>query len=89
MVEELHPYQVHELYLSFSANENTYIDISETIALKIKGLQCHVSQLGPDAKWLDRIYERSAAKAQEAKEKKGLTMQYAEAFRRIKLYVPD
>lgn len=89
LVEELLPYQVHELYLSFSANENTYIDISETIELKIKGLQCHVSQLGTEATWFEWIYERSAAKAKEAKAKKGLTMQYAEAFRRIKLYVPD
>jgi len=89
LVEGLLPHQVHELYLSFSEHENTYIDISETIELKIKGLQCHISQVGPEPKWLDRIYERSAAKAKEAKEKKGLTMQYAESFRRIKLYVPD
>ncbi len=29
-----------------------------------------------------------ARTAQEAREKKGLDMQYAESFRRIKLYVP-
>jgi LmbE family N-acetylglucosaminyl deacetylase len=89
LVEGLYPYRVHELYLYFSGNENTYIDISETIELKIKGLQCHISQFGPEVKWLDRVSERAAVKAKEAKEKKGLTMQYAEAFRRIKLYVPD
>ena len=34
------------------------------------------------------IRKWGAETAKEAKEKKGLEMQYAEAFRRIKLYVP-
>lgn len=89
LAEGLHPYQVHELYLFFSDHENTYVDISETIELKTKGLQCHVSQLGSETNWVDWIYQRSAEKAKEAKEKKGLTMQYAEVFRRIKLHVPN
>jgi LmbE family N-acetylglucosaminyl deacetylase len=89
LVEELYPYQVHELYLFFSDKENTYIDISETIALKIKSLRCHVSQLDPEGEWPEWVRGRAAAKAKDAKEKKGLTMQYAEAFRRIKLYIPD
>ncbi len=37
---------------------------------------------------LDRIREWGTETAKEAKEKKGLEIQYAEAFRRIKLYVP-
>jgi hypothetical protein len=36
----------------------------------------------------DRLRERAAEVAKEAKEKKGLDMQYAESFRRIKLYIP-
>src|SRR5215469_5183731 len=82
------PYQVHELYLFFSGEDNTFIDISETIELKAKGLQCHVTQFGPDVNMLEMFSRWGAETAKEAKEKKGLEMEYAEAFRRIKLYVP-
>ncbi len=88
LAEGLPPYQVHELYLFHTEQDNTFIDISETIELKVKGLECHVTQFGPEAKMLDRMREWGAGTAKEAKEKKGLEMQYAEAFRRIKLYVP-
>ena len=88
LVEGLPPYQVHELYLFHSSQHNTFIDISETLDLKVRGLQCHVTQFGPEAKMLDRMREWSAGTAKEAKEKQGLDMQYAESFRRIKLYVP-
>ncbi len=88
LVEGLPPYQVHELYLFFTGKDNTYIDISETIELKAKGLQCHATQFGPESDMLDRIREWGAGTAKEAKEKKGLELQYAESFRRIKLYVP-
>ena len=33
--------------------------------------------------------ERAEATAKEAKEKLGLDMQYAESFRRIKLFIPE
>lgn len=88
LAEGLLPYQVHELYFYHGEPENTYVDISETIDLKAKGLMCHVTQFGPEAKMVDRIREWAAGTAKEAKEKKGLDMQYAESFRRIKLYVP-
>ncbi|MGZ3623744.1 MAG: PIG-L deacetylase family protein [Ktedonobacteraceae bacterium] len=82
------PYQVHELYLFFTGEDNTFIDISETIELKVKGLQCHVTQFGPEANMLELMRRWGAETAKEAKEKKDLEMEYAEAFRRIKLYVP-
>jgi LmbE family N-acetylglucosaminyl deacetylase len=88
LAEGLLPYQVHEIYLFHTGPVNTYIDISETIELKARGLQCHVTQFGSDTGMLDRIREWGAAIAKEAKEKKGLETQYAEAFRRMKLYVP-
>lgn len=88
LAEGLPPYQVHELYLFFSDRDNTFIDISETIELKAKGLQCHVTQFGPETEMLDMIKRWGEETAKEAKEKKGLEMQYAEAFRRIKLHVP-
>ena len=88
LAEGLPPYRVHELYLFFSDKDNTYIDVTETIDLKAKGLQCHITQFGPEADLLEMIRKWCAETAKEAKEKKGLDMQYAEAFRRIKLYVP-
>jgi len=87
LAEGLQPYRVHELYLFFT-EPNTYVDVTETIDLKGKALQCHVTQFGPEAKMVDRIREWGAGIAKDAKEKKGLDMQYAEAFRRIKLYIP-
>ena len=88
LAEGLPPYRVHELYLYFTGQENTYIDVSETIDLKAKGLQCHVTQFGPESDMLENVRKWGAETAKEAKEKKGLEMQCAEAFRRIKLYVP-
>ncbi len=88
LAEGLLPYQVHELYLFFTEHDNTFIDVTETIELKAKGLQCHVTQFGPEANMLERVRQWAAETAKEAKEKKGLEMQYAEAFRRIKLYIP-
>lgn len=88
LAEGLQPYKVHELYLFFSGNINTYVDVTETIDLKGKALLCHATQFSPDANMVGRIRERAADVAKEAKEKKGLDMQYAESFRRIKLYVP-
>ena len=88
LLEGLQPYRVHELYLFFSDKINTYIDVSETIDLKEKALQCHVTQFGPQSELAERLREWAAGTAKEAKEKKGLDMQYAEAFHRIKLFVP-
>lgn len=88
LTEGLQPYRVHELYLYSTALVNTYIDVSETIELKGKALRCHVTQFGPTTDMTARILERAADVAKEAKEKKSQDMKYAEAFRRIKLYVP-
>ena len=82
------PYKVHELYLFSTTEVNTYVDVTETIDIKGKGLICHATQFEPNSELPNRIRERAAETAKEAKEKKGLDMQYAEAFRRIKLFVP-
>src|SRR5437899_9174444 len=55
LAEGFPPYRVHGLYLFATEHRNTYIDVSETIDLKTKGLQCHVTQFGPDAEMLERI----------------------------------
>ncbi len=88
LAEGLPPYKVHELYLYATSQVNTYVDVTDSIEIKGKGLLSHASQFGPEAEMVKRVRERAASIAQEAKEKKGLDMQFAEAFRRIKLYVP-
>ncbi len=88
LAQGLQPYKVHELYMFF-ANANTYVDVTETIDLKGKGLLCHATQFSPDSDIPKRVKERAEATAKEAKEKLGLDMQYAESFRRVKLYVPE
>jgi LmbE family N-acetylglucosaminyl deacetylase len=89
LAEGLPPYRVHELYLFFTSKENTYVEVSETIDLKAKGLRCHVTQFGPETDMLDRVRRWSEETAKGAKEKKGLELKAAEAFRRVKLYVPE
>lgn len=89
LTEGLHPYKVHEVYLFSTREVNTYIDVTETIDLKGKGLLCHASQFDQGGiDMVERIRERAASVAREAKEKQGLDIQYAEAFRRIKLFIP-
>ena len=88
LAEGFPPYRVHELYLFHSERDNTFIDVSETIELKAKALQCHVTQFGPEVDIVERIRSWAAGTAKVAKEKKGLEMQYAEGFRRIKMHIP-
>ncbi len=90
LLEGLQPYRVNEIYLFFSGQTNTYIDVTETIDIKGQGLMRHASQFNPEdnERMGERIRERAASTAKEAKEKKGLDMQYAESFRRVKLHVP-
>lgn len=88
LAEGLQPYKVHEVYFFMSSLDNTYVDIGETIELKAQGLKLHRTQFDPDWDILKGIKEWGVGTAKEAKEKKGLEMEYAEAFRRIKLYIP-
>ncbi|MBA2392925.1 MAG: PIG-L family deacetylase [Ktedonobacteraceae bacterium] len=90
LVEDLLPYKVHEIYLFATSQSNTFIDISETIDLKAKAILSHLTQFGPDAATdlPKRMREMAARTAKTAKEQKGLDIQYAEAFRRVKLYIP-
>ena len=78
LAEGLDPHQVKEVYLSSDpAHVNTRIDISSTIERKIEALRCHKSQVDPgDGQWI-RDWAAEAGKA--------AGMQYAEAFRVIKL----
>ena len=68
------PHEVKRLYIHGTEKSNTWIDISETLDLKIKALQQHVSQINPEevGKWMTEWAEG------EAKDKE---MKYAEAYK--------
>ncbi len=90
LVEDLPPYKVHELYLFGTMQSNTFVDVSQTIDLKAKAILSHITQFGPEAETQmpERIREMAGRTAKIAREKKNSDIQYAEAFRRIKLHVP-
>lgn len=75
-------HKVNYVYVTFSQRVNYYVDISDTIDLKIEALHKHTSQLGG---WdpAERLREWSA----EAGKKVGF--QYAEGFWRITLKDPN
>lgn len=68
------PHDVSRLYVHGSEKSDTWIDITETLEVKIKALQQHASQIPVDevGKWM------TDWAAEEAKDK---GMQYAESYR--------
>jgi LmbE family N-acetylglucosaminyl deacetylase len=70
--EGIEPYEVPNLYLS-ADDPDTFVDITDTLALKLKALSAHASQLGPE------IEERVTARAREMGERAG--SEFAEGFR--------
>ena len=68
------PHDVKRLYIHGTEKSNTWVDVSETLEIKIKALQQHVSQIDPNevGKWL------TDWAADEGKDK---GMKYAESFR--------
>ena len=68
------PYDVRRLYIHGTEKSNTWVDITETMDVKVKALQQHVSQIDPNevGKWMTEWAE------EEAKEK---GMKYAEAYK--------
>ncbi|MBV9020608.1 MAG: PIG-L family deacetylase [Ktedonobacteraceae bacterium] len=89
LVEGLLPYRVHEVYFFLSSKKNTYIDVSETMELKVKALHCHSTQSHGEFSMTEWFLHYAVKMAREASVRKGLDMQYAEEFRRVKLYVPS
>ena len=68
------PHDVKRLYIHGTDKVNTWVDITETLDLKIKALQQHVSQVDPNEveKWMREWAEEEA---------KGQEMKYAEAYK--------
>ncbi len=73
LLEGLEPHHVTELYMNLTLLPDTYIDIAETMELKIEALMCHASQVQPEV--ADWIRERNAEAGQE------IGCAYAETFR--------
>ena len=68
------PHDVKRLYIHGTEKANTWVDITESMDVKIKALQQHLSQINPDevGKWMLEWAE------QEAKDK---DMKYAESYK--------
>lgn len=78
LAEGLEPWKVREVYLMGHNEPDVWVDISETLDVKLKALACHQSQMG-DWEWVEaRVRERAQAIGQA----KGLAS--AEAFCRVK-----
>jgi len=79
LIEGLEPHNVKEVYLHGAETPNFWIDITDTMDLKIEALKKHVSQVGGYEeldKWI-RDWGAENGKAQG--------MAYAEAFKRMEL----
>lgn len=68
------PHDVKRLYIHGTDKSDTWVDVTETLDIKIKALQQHVSQIPVDevGKWLTEWAEG------EAKDKE---MKYAESYK--------
>ncbi len=80
--EGLGGHKVDYVYVTFNQKANYYVDISDTIDLKVEALNKHASQLG-DWNPADMIRQWAA----ESGKKVGFA--YAEAFYRISLKSPE
>ena len=79
LTEGLEPHKVREVYIRGALSPNLWVDISDTMELKIAALREHESQVGRVEGWEERVRGR----AQQAAAGQGMT--YAESFRRITL----
>ena len=77
MAQGLEPHRVKEVHMMWWDDPEVVVDTSDTIDLKIKALQCHVSQLKDMAAVEKRVRERGALLGKP----KGYA--YAETFDRI------
>ena len=74
------PHKAKEIWFFATPRPNKFVDISKTMDLKIKALQCHKSQIADMKAMESRIKERARKEA-----KKKQKMKYVEVFRVIEL----
>ena len=80
LLGERQPWRTQELYLYWAEGPDHWEDVGETVERRIAALSHHASQLGDRAATLE---ERVRGWLRETAKEKGL--EYAEAFKRIKL----
>ncbi len=79
LAEGLEPHTVRQVYVRNSASPNLWVDISDTIELKIAALREHESQVSRSQGWEEKVRARARGEAM------GQGMAYAESFKRIVL----
>ena len=77
LAEGLEPHKVREVYIRGAVSPNLWVDISDTIELKIAALKKHESQVSRVQGWEERVRVRTQQAAV------GQDMTYAETFKRI------
>jgi LmbE family N-acetylglucosaminyl deacetylase len=77
--EGLPPHKVREVYFSGTTRGNTYVDITETLELKIQALASHRSQLTDSDDIAKYVREIAARHGEQSGYK------YAECFRRVEV----
>ena len=75
---ELTAHNVREVYLSGTLEPSCWVDIADTLELKIEALFRHASQLTETGEWFRQFLRE---RAEQAGSEAGLT--YAESFRRL------
>lgn len=84
LAEGLEPHKVPEVYLYATPNPDIWIDITDTIEVKLLALKAHASQVREwDPSDMVREWARESAAANPNKD--GSTGEYAESFKYFKL----
>lgn len=86
LAEGLKAHKVQEVWLFFTGAQhvNHFVDITDTLELKIQALEAHASQIGDWAR-TGGLRREMTKWATEAAERHQLPFQYAEGFQRIVL----
>jgi len=72
----LHPHRVKEVLFGGTENPNYYVDITDTIDIKLAALRCHESHVGDRSQFGETLRERARMSAE------GQDYELAEAFHR-------
>jgi LmbE family N-acetylglucosaminyl deacetylase len=73
-------HKVETLYLSGTLEPDAWVDVSDSIEMKVAAIACHASQLGEGGEWL-----RGAVRARAEEAGRDASVPLAEGFRRITL----
>lgn len=73
--EGLKPHKVSEVYITATPVQNHYVDITETMDIKLEALRAHESQVGHNLEFLERMLRDGASALGEP-----YGYSYAEAF---------